>query len=113
MGLFLCEETFTYPQWYIDYVKAQDSKNIDRRLARIEGQVRGVRRMVDENAYCVDILTQLTAVKSAIEQVTAAIASQHIKHCIIDPEGGHDHSKAMTREELLEELDEVLGRMMR
>jgi CsoR family transcriptional regulator, copper-sensing transcriptional repressor len=94
-------------------VNAQDGKNIDRRLARIEGQVRGVRRMVDENAYCVEILTQLTAVKSAIEQVSAAIASQHIKHCIVDQEQGHEHAKSMGKEELLDELDEVLGRLMR
>ena len=94
-------------------VNAQDSKIIDRRLARIEGQVRGVRRMVEEEAYCVDILTQLTAVKSAIEQVSAAIASQHIKHCIVDQDQGHEQAKSMTKEELLDELDEVLGRLMR
>jgi CsoR family transcriptional regulator, copper-sensing transcriptional repressor len=94
-------------------VNAQDGKTIDRRLARIEGQVRGVRRMLDEDAYCVDILTQLTAIKSAVEQVSAAVASQHIKHCIVDQEHGHEHAKAMSRDELLEELDEVLGRLMR
>jgi CsoR family transcriptional regulator, copper-sensing transcriptional repressor len=94
-------------------VTAQDGKNIDRRLARIEGQVRGVRRMVEEEAYCVDILTQLTAVKSAIEQVSAAIASQHIQHCILQSEGAHEHAKGMTREELLDEMGEVLGRLVR
>lgn len=98
---------------YSSIVNAQDGKVIDRRLARIEGQVRGVRRMVEEDAYCVDILTQLTAVKSAIEQVSAAIASQHIKHCIVDQESGHATAKAMTKDELLDELDEVLGRLMR
>jgi len=98
---------------YNSIVNAQDSKIIDRRLARIEGQVRGVRRMVEEEAYCVDILTQLTAVKSAIEQVSAAIASQHIKHCIVDQDQGHEQAKSMTKEELLDELDEVLGRLMR
>ncbi len=89
------------------------AKNVDRRLARIEGQVRGVRRMVEEDAYCIDILTQLSAVKSAIEQVSAAVASQHIKHCIADPAHGHEEAKKMSREELLDELDEVLGRLMR
>jgi len=69
--------------------------------------------MVEEDAYCVDILTQLTAIKSAIEQVSAAVASQHIKHCIMEPECGHEHAKAMSRDELLDELDEVLGRLMR
>jgi len=98
---------------YIVIVNAENGKQIDRRLARIEGQVRGVRRMVDENAYCVDILTQLTAIKSAIEQVSAAVASQHIKHCIVEQEHGHEQAKAMTKEDLLDELDEVLGRLMR
>ena len=98
---------------YIINVKAQDQKSIDRRLARIEGQVRGVMRLVEEDSYCVDLLTQLTAIKSALEQVSAAVASQHIKHCIAGDEHGHDHAKAMTREELLEEMDEVLGRLVR
>ena len=69
--------------------------------------------MVSEGAYCVDILTQLTAAKSALEQVSAAIASQHIQHCILQSEDAHDHAKAMSREELLEEMSEVLGRLVR
>ena len=69
--------------------------------------------MISEDAYCVDVLTQLTAIKSAIEQVSAAVASQHIKHCIADPEHGHEHAKTMSRDELLDELDEVLSRLMR
>lgn len=97
------------------HMSGEDNKNIDRRLARIEGQIRGVRRMVDEGEYCCDVLTQLTAVKSAIEQVAAAIASSHIKHCIVDHGQGTGHAKAeaMTKEALLDELDEVLGRLMR
>ena len=69
--------------------------------------------MVAEDAYCVDILTQLTAIKSAVEQVSAAVASQHIKHCIVGDEHGHQQAKAMSKEDLLDELDEVLGRLMR
>jgi len=106
---------FVYPWGYKELVSDNENKNIDRRLARIEGQIRGVRRMVDEGEYCCDILTQLTAAKSAIEQVAAAIASSHIKHCIVDHGEGTGHAKAqtMTKEELLDELDVVLGRMMR
>ncbi|MBN9501637.1 MAG: hypothetical protein BGO01_15815 [Armatimonadetes bacterium 55-13] len=96
-------------------MSAQDTKNIDRRLARVEGQIRGIRRMVDEGEYCCDILTQLTAVKSAVEQISAAVASSHIKHCIVDHGQGKGHAKAeaMSKDELLDELDEVLGRLMR
>lgn len=71
--------------------------------------------MVEEDEYCCDILTQLTAVKSAIEQVAAAVAASHIKHCVVEHGSGTGHAKAeaMTKEELLDELDEVLGRLMR
>ena len=92
-----------------------DRKTIDRRLARIEGQVRGLRRLVEEDAYCCDILTQLGAVSSALNQVSASVASRHIRHCIAD-EGGenaHARAKAMTRDELHDELDEVLKRLVR
>jgi len=92
-----------------------DRKAVDRRLARIEGQVRGLRRLVEEDAYCCDILQQLTAVTSALNQVSASIASGHIKHCIIGhgTEAAHGSTKAMSRDDLVEELDEVLSRMMR
>lgn len=69
--------------------------------------------MVDEDAYCVNVLTQLSAIKSAIEQVSAAIASQHIQHCILQSEDAHSHAKSMSREELVEEMHEVLGRLVR
>jgi len=87
----------------------------DARLARIEGQVRGLRRMLAEDSYCCDVLTQLTAARSALDQVAAAIAADHIKHCIIDQGGNGSHPKATarSREELLEELDTVMGRLMR
>ncbi len=93
----------------------KQAQTIDRRLARLEGQVRGIRRMLAENAYCIDVLTQVTAAKAALEQVAAAVASQHIKHCVAQHGQGTGHAKAesMTQEELLDELDEVLGRLVR
>lgn len=92
----------------------QDERSsIDRRLARIEGQVRGIRRMVSEDAYCCDVLSQVSAVSAALDQVAAAVAGQHIKHCIIghDSGEGHDVAKAMSREDLMDELEEVLSRL--
>lgn len=88
---------------------------IDRRLARIEGQVRGIRRLVQEDAYCCDILQQISAVGSALNQVSAAVASQHIKHCVIGhgTEEAHAATKQMSKEDVLDELDEVLSRLMR
>ncbi len=92
-----------------------ERKALDRRLARIEGQVRGIRRLLDENAYCCDVLTQLSAVTSALDQVAAKVAAEHIKHCIVghDSAEAHPTAKAMTREEVLDELEEVLQRLKR
>ena len=94
---------------------SSEQQAIDRRLARIEGQVRGVRRLVSENAYCCDVLQQVSAITSALNQVAASIASQHIKHCVIGhgTEEAHLATKEMSHEEMLEELDEVLKRLSR
>ena len=61
-----------------------DSKAITNRLRRIEGQVRGIQRMVDEDAYCVDILTQVAAVQTALEQVAVRVLDGHVRHCVAD-----------------------------
>lgn len=96
-------------------MQSEERKSIDRRLARIEGQVRGLRRLLDEDAYCCDILNQIAAVSSALNQVSASVASMHIKNCIIGhgSETAHSSTHAMTREEALDELDEVLRRIVR
>ena len=61
-----------------------DSKAIHNRLRRIEGQVRGLQRMVDEDAYCIDILTQVAAVQTALEQVAVNVIDGHVRHCVAD-----------------------------
>ncbi|MEQ1822284.1 MAG: metal-sensitive transcriptional regulator [Fimbriimonadaceae bacterium] len=85
---------------------------IQRRLSRAEGQIRGVRRLVDEGAYCCDILNQLNAARSALDQIAAMVASNHIRHCIVEGEG-HEQAKGMSQTELLEEMEEVLSRLVR
>ncbi len=94
---------------------SSDRKSIDRRLARIEGQVRGLRRLVEEDAYCCDILSQTAAVTSALNQVSAALASSHIKSCVIGhgTEEAHCSTHSMSKESVLEELDEVLRRLVK
>ncbi len=52
------------------------------RMKRIEGQVRGVERMIEENKYCIDILTQISAITSALENVGLALLDEHLKHCV-------------------------------
>jgi DNA-binding FrmR family transcriptional regulator len=61
-----------------------DSRATHNRLRRIEGQVRGLQRMVDEDAYCIDILTQVAAVQTALEQVAVNVLDAHVRHCVAD-----------------------------
>jgi DNA-binding FrmR family transcriptional regulator len=77
------------------------------RLRRIEGQVRGVERMVDDDRYCIDVLTQIAAVQAALDKVALGLLDGHARHCIIEgrAEG--------TPEELSEELMAAVGRLMR
>ncbi len=53
-----------------------------KRLARIEGQVRGIARMIDEDKYCIDVLTQVSAVTKALQAVSLALLEEHIAHCV-------------------------------
>ena len=83
-----------------------EKRNLTNRLNRIEGQVRGIRRMVDEGAYCVDILTQVSAISSALLAFNKELLSNHIRTCVADGiRRGED--------EKLDELIDTLGRMMR
>jgi DNA-binding FrmR family transcriptional regulator len=61
-----------------------DSRAIHNRLRRIEGQVRGLQRMVDEDAYCIDVLTQVSAVQTALEQVAVNVLDAHVRGCVAD-----------------------------
>ncbi|MEH0109579.1 metal-sensitive transcriptional regulator [Tersicoccus sp. MR15.9] len=54
------------------------------RLKRIEGQARGIHRMIDEDTYCIDILTQISALTSALENVALGLLDDHLKHCVVD-----------------------------
>ena len=93
----------------------QTQATLDRRLARIEGQVRGLRRMVSEGEYCVDILTQLSAVRSALDQFGAELATSHVETCILGHGTGtaHGEGQCMSQEDLLDELKSTLSRLMR
>src|ERR1700737_2125883 len=61
-----------------------NKKRIQDRLNRIEGQVRGIHRMVDEERYCIDILTQVNAVKAALDRVAVNLLDDHVRHCVTD-----------------------------
>lgn len=66
----------------VGYVEEKEA--ILRRLSRIEGQVRGVRRMVGEEAYCIDVLTQIAAVERALDGVALKLLEDHTNHCVRD-----------------------------
>ena len=69
-----------------------DKAKLHTRLRRIEGQVRGLQRMVDEDTYCIDVLTQIAAVNSALESVALAMLDDHLHHCVAGAiaNGGED-----------------------
>jgi CsoR family transcriptional regulator, copper-sensing transcriptional repressor len=74
---------------------ALDKDAYIKRLRRIEGQVRGLQRMIDEDTYCIDILTQVSAVTKALQSVAVGLLDQHVRHCVRnaatdDPEGVDD-----------------------
>jgi DNA-binding FrmR family transcriptional regulator len=69
---------------------ADHKTQVQQRLRRIEGQVRGVQRMVDDEAYCIDVLTQISAATKALQAVALALLDDHLSHCVADAlaEGG-------------------------
>ena len=62
----------------------EDKKSVQRRLRRIEGQVRGLQRMVDEDKYCIDVLDQVAAVTKALQAVAIELLDDHLSHCVAD-----------------------------
>jgi DNA-binding FrmR family transcriptional regulator len=74
-----------------------------KRLHRIEGQVRGIERMVAEDRYCIDVLTQVGAVSTALESLAFVILDEHVKHCVAGALASGDATEAQAKaEELLE-----------
>jgi DNA-binding FrmR family transcriptional regulator len=77
------------------------------RLARIEGQVRGIARMVEEDRYCVDVLTQINAVQAALDKVSLGLLDGHARHCLMGGHGGPEDP-----DEQVAELMGAVGRML-
>lgn len=63
---------------------SSDKQAILKRLSRIEGQIRGVRKMVDEDRYCIDVLDQVSAVNGALDRVALSLLRDHLDHCVVD-----------------------------
>lgn len=78
-----------------------------KRLNRIEGQVRGVSRMVENDTYCIDILTQVSAAKAALDKVALELLRDHARHCL-----SNDHIHAQGENNKADELVSAIGRML-
>ena len=71
-----------------------DKDRLKKRLHRVEGQVRGIERMVDDDRYCIDILTQIAAVRTALESIGFEILNDHVTHCVHDALAAGDEKTA-------------------
>lgn len=76
---------------------SDNKDNYAKRLRRIEGQVRGIAKMIDDEKYCIDILTQISAVNSAMQSVALGLLSEHLSHCVTHAvaEGGEEADKKL------------------
>ena len=84
----------------------EEYKTLINRLSRIEGQVRGVRKMVETDAYCVDILTQVSAIQAALNAFNRELLANHIRTCVMDDiKNGND--------EIVDELVQTLQKLMK
>lgn len=88
---------------------SDNKDNYAKRLRRIEGQVRGIARMIDEEKYCIDILTQISAVNSALQSVALGLLDEHLSHCVAHAaaEGGEE------AERKLAEASAAIARLVR
>jgi CsoR family transcriptional regulator, copper-sensing transcriptional repressor len=78
-----------------------------KRLRRLEGQVRGVERMVEEDRYCIDVLTQIAAIQAALDKVALGLLTDHAEHCVVHG------TAADTPEQNVEEMMAAVARLMR
>ncbi len=78
--------------------------DVGQRLKNIEGHIRGIQRMLDEDAYCIDIIRQVQAVQAALNKVSALILNEHLKTCLTTAVKGEDVAE---RERVLQEIAEV------
>lgn len=90
-------------------------KRLKSRLNRVSGQITAIGRMIDDDRYCVDILTQIAAARSALDSLGVELLTDHIQSCVVGhgTESEHDCAKTMTPDELLNEVRNALGRFLK
>jgi CsoR family transcriptional regulator, copper-sensing transcriptional repressor len=96
-------------------MNSDTKKRVSTRVRRIAGQVAGVERMLAEDRYCVDVLHQIAAIRSALDAVGVELITTHLESCVVGHGGGCEHEKAkpMKREELLAEVRTVLSQFLK
>jgi DNA-binding FrmR family transcriptional regulator len=85
----------------------ENKEKVKNRLRRISGQIGGIERMVDEERYCIDILTQISAAQAAIDKVALALLDEHTRHCVVGA------GTAEEREAKTEEMMDAVGRLLK
>lgn len=95
------------PETHHGYI--HEKNDYIKRLKRIEGQARGLQRMVEEEKYCIDILTQVSAMTKALQAVSLGLLEEHLNHCVLKAleQGGNDAQNK------LKEANEVIARLVR
>jgi len=98
----------TPPPWggIGERIEMKDNENTLRRLKSIEGHVRGIERMIEEDAYCIDVIRQIHAVQAALDKVSTIILDNHLNSCLITAVRGDDPED---RERVLKEISEVFA----
>ena len=87
----------------------EEYRALANRLSRIEGQVRGIARMVDEDVYCIDVLTQVSAVNKALQAVALGLVEDHMGHCVVDAARSSDEAAAAK----VQEVSAAIARLLR
>jgi len=89
------------------YTAAGTKDDVLKRLRRIEGQVRGIAGMVEDDRYCIDVLQQISAAQAALDKVALALVDDHTRHCVLGAEPENQEEK---RQELMTALTRLVGR---
>jgi DNA-binding FrmR family transcriptional regulator len=90
------------------YGYASDKDALIKRVNRLEGQVRGIGRMIDEDRYCIDIVNQLTAIQAAARELSLQLLGSHVSHCVVD--AVHADNAEPKIQELIDTLGKAMGR---
>ena len=88
----------------------EDKQAVLNRLRRVEGQIRGITRQVEDDTYCIDVLTQIAAANKALHAVGIKLLKEHLSHCVIHAANGHDNN---TTNQKIDEATAAIERLLR